>query len=134
MDTAPRHPEVTEVCAWARKLKQKQAFWFRTDISTKPTELHKLTYVLKCREVAEAMCVWLQINESMTFVLSGYSWTKTNSVPNMQQQRSVQTKDKDQISDKTNSSFLAVSPPGSCWKKQACHRSDTGSLTGTWWV
>lgn len=23
----------------------------------KPTELHKLTYVLKCREVAEAMCV-----------------------------------------------------------------------------
>lgn len=39
MDTAPRHPKVTEICAWARKLKQKQAFWFRTDIFTKPTSL-----------------------------------------------------------------------------------------------
>lgn len=45
---------------WALCLSQEivtKTFWFRTDMSTKPTELHKLTYVLKWGGVAGAKCV-----------------------------------------------------------------------------
>lgn len=60
----------------------------------------------------------------------------------MQQQRSVQTKDKDQISGKTNGSSLVVSPQGGAglqeklWEylSQVHQKSDITSLSVLRWV